>query len=134
MPTRILVVDDEGPMRALIREYLEQESNFQVVAETATGEEAVGLAKQYRPEIVLMDLCLPGMNGLKATQLIKKSCPASKVIMLTNYEFEDLKDRARESSQMVQLSAFLGKREISTRLLSVINSLTKQSPPWTRRP
>ena len=125
MPIRILIVEDDGQVRTLIRELLAQESTLEIVAETGDGSEAVTLAKQHRPDIVLMDLSLKGIDGLKATRLIKKSLPSTAVVILTGYGFEDLKERARESPQLVQSSAFLGKDEISTRLLAVINSLAR---------
>lgn len=126
MPIRILIVDDDKPTRDLIRDYLARDSNLLVVAEATDGKEGVALAEQYRPDLVLMDLALKGMSGLKATKLIKKSCPDTEVVILTGYEFEDLKDRARESPEMVQSSAFLSKRQIRTQLLPVINSLMKK--------
>lgn len=118
MPIRLLIVEDHKPTRELIRGYLAQDSRLKVVAETADGREAVTLAEQHRPDIVLMDLVLKGMDGLKATKLIKKSCPATEVIILTNYGFHDLRERA-------QSSAFLIKQEIPTKLLKVINLLMK---------
>ncbi|MEE9204942.1 MAG: hypothetical protein V3U08_07975 [Nitrospirales bacterium] len=66
---------------------------------------------------------LKGMDGLKATKLIKKSCPTTEVIILTNNPLDDWKERARESPQMVQSSAFLSKQEIGKSLLPIINSL-----------
>lgn len=123
MPTRILIADDDRGIRGLIREYLAPDPTLEIVAETANGSEAVSLAEQHRPDIVLMDLALQGIDGLKATRLIKKSCPKTDVIILTHYSFEDLKDRARESPQLVQSSAFLSKQQMSTQLLPVIKSL-----------
>jgi len=83
----------------------------------------VVLAEKHNPDIVLMDLSIEGIDGLKATMLIKKSCPTTDVVILTGYAFDDLQQRARESSQWVQSSAFLKKNEISKRLLAVIRSL-----------
>ena len=123
MGIRILVVEDDQEMRELILEHLAAEPAFEVIATTADGEEAVALAQQERPEIVLMDLSLPGLNGLEATKLIRKSCPGTAVIILSNYELEDLRDRIREDSETMQ--AFLNKREISGRLCRVIHSLAK---------
>lgn len=124
MVIRILIVEDHEPTRELIREYLARDSRLKVVAETADGDEAVTLARQHRPHIVLMDLMIKGISGLKATRLIKKSCPTTDVIILTSYEDEELKERARQSPDL-PASAFLGKREIPTRLLWVIDSLIR---------
>lgn len=129
MPTRIMIVDDEPPIRLLIRAYLALDANLTVVAEASTGEEAVALARQHSPEIVLMDFVLPGMSGLKAARIIKKSCPAVRTILLTAYEFDDLRERARENPEMVHASAFLSKREIPRRLLPLIQSLVQEGGP-----
>jgi DNA-binding NarL/FixJ family response regulator len=124
MTFTILIADDDELMRGMLREYLSHDPTLKVVAETANGSEAVALAKQHHPDIVLMDLSLEGIDGLQATKLIKKHCPNTEIIILTSYEFADLRERARESPQLVQSSAFLGKHQISTQLLPVINSLT----------
>lgn len=122
MSIRIVIVEDDKLTRELIREYLAQDPDLEVVAETSNGAEAVGLAKQHRADIVLMDLALPGLGGLQATKGIKKVCPACDVIILTNYGFEDLKTRSQD---MYGSSAYLLKEEIPRRLLGTIRSLTK---------
>lgn len=131
MPLRILIAEDHAPTRELIREYLAQEPRLKVIAETADGAEAVTLTEQHHPDLVLMDLVLKGMNGLKATQLIKKLCPTTEVIILTSYEDEDLRERARQSPDL-PATAFLSKREIPLRLLWVINSLLKDKEGKTQ--
>jgi len=123
MPVKILMVEDHEPTRDLIRECLALDPSLLVVAETADGSQAAALAQRHLPDVVLMDLSLPGMNGLKATRQIKKLCPKTEVIILTNYTFADLKDRARESPEMIRAAAFLSKAEISTQLLGVIKSV-----------
>lgn len=125
MPIRILIVEDDEHTRSLIRKYLARDPTLKIVAETPDGKEALILAEQHHPDIVLMDLSIKGIDGLKATRLIKKSCPSADVVIMTNYPFEELKERARESPQWVQSSAFLDKLQISTQLLSTIKSLTE---------
>lgn len=127
MAIRILLVEDDAQARGLIREYLSADATMQILAETCRGEEAVRLAEQLRPDIVLMDLSLEGMDGLKATQQIRARCPEVKVVILTNYQFEDLKERVRENADTVGAAAFLGKEEISRRLLTVIRTLARGS-------
>ena len=111
-------------MRDLLREQLTCSSELEVVAETENGSEAVTLAKQLRPDIVLMDLSIKGIDGLKATQRIKKSCPDTHVIILTGYAFDDLKERVREGPWL-QASAVIAKEEVSKHLLPVIYSLIR---------
>lgn len=122
MPVRILLVEDHPAMRELIREHLRRDPELEVVAETSSGSEAVRLAEAHRPDIVLMDLSLKELDGLQASQRITRACPESHVIILTNYAFDDLKDRARD---MYGAAAFLAKEEIPARLLPTIRSLTK---------
>ena len=125
MAIRILIVEDDESTRELIREYLAQDSRLEVVAEVEDGGEAVTLAKKYHPDVVLMDLMLQGMDGLKATKLIKKACPKSEIIILTNLEFEDMRDR-------YPVWAFLFKREIPKRLLAVISALIRSKGDQTQ--
>ncbi len=76
----ILIADDHTLVRETWSFILNNDERFTVIAETGTGEEAVELAKDLRPDIVIMDINLPGQNGIEATQQIRKFSPASKVI------------------------------------------------------
>jgi two-component system invasion response regulator UvrY len=76
----ILIADDHTLVRETWSFILNTDERFRVIAESGSGEEAVELAKQLRPNIVIMDINLPGMNGIEATQLIRKYSPASKIL------------------------------------------------------
>lgn len=76
----ILIADDHTLVRETWSFILNTDERFSVVAECGSGEEAVELAKQLRPHIVIMDINLPGMNGIEATQLIRKFSPASRIL------------------------------------------------------
>lgn len=76
----ILIADDHTLVRETWSFILNTDDRFKVIAESGSGEEAVELAKQLRPHIVIMDINLPGMNGIEATQLIRKYSPASKIL------------------------------------------------------
>jgi DNA-binding NarL/FixJ family response regulator len=76
----ILIADDHTLVRETWSFILNTDPRFQVVAESGSGEEAVELARQLRPDIVIMDINLPGINGIEATQLIRKSSPSSKIL------------------------------------------------------
>ncbi|HXF56023.1 MAG TPA: response regulator transcription factor [Actinomycetota bacterium] len=82
---RLLLVEDDPTERALLRELLEAEG-MAVVGEAADGEEGVRLALERRPDVVLMDLRLPGMGGFEATRAIRASLPFTQVVILTAYE------------------------------------------------
>ncbi len=79
----VLLVDDHSLVRRGFRRMLEDESDMDVVGEAGTGEEAVTLAKQLHPLVVVMDCALPGMNGLEATRQIIEGCPDVSVLMLS---------------------------------------------------
>jgi NarL family two-component system response regulator LiaR len=84
MSIRILVVDDHEIVRQGLRMFLDLDSEFEIVAEAADGAEAVALAKRFRPDVVLMDLLMPIMDGTAATAAIRCDLPDTEVIALTS--------------------------------------------------
>jgi len=89
MPNRVLVVEDHKIMRDGIRALLDRNSEFTVVGDVETGQEAVQLCSELRPDIVLMDIGLPGLNGVDTTTELLRQHPAVKVVMLSMYDDED---------------------------------------------
>ena len=85
-PITILLADDHALVREGTREILERNPDLEVVGEAADGEEAVRLACQLQPDIVLMDIGMPGVNGIEATRRIKARCPQVAVLVLTAYD------------------------------------------------
>jgi len=85
---RVLLADDHALVREGTRRLLETENDVEVVAETASGEEAVDAAKKLHPDIALMDIAMPGMGGIEATRAIKASCPETAVLVLSAYDDE----------------------------------------------
>jgi two-component system, NarL family, response regulator NreC len=85
---RILIVDDHAILRDGIRALLERESQFKVVGEAADGRAALELTRQLQPDIVLMDVAMPMLNGLEATTQVLQCSPDSKVIILSMYDYE----------------------------------------------
>jgi NarL family two-component system response regulator LiaR len=83
---RILLADDHVLVRQGTRELLEQEEDLTVVAEAGDGEEAVRLAASYRPDVAIMDISMPKLDGIEATQQIKTQYPAIAVLVLTAYD------------------------------------------------
>ena len=84
---RLLIADDRARSRSGLRALLSTWPGMETVAEAADGREAVRLAEERRPDVVLMDARMPGMDGLEATRLIKARWPAVKVVVLTLYAF-----------------------------------------------
>jgi two-component system, NarL family, response regulator LiaR len=84
-PIRVLIVDDHGMVREGLRAYLELESDIQVVGEARDGQEGVHRAQELQPDVVLMDLVMPKMDGVDATSRIKQQRPQTHVIILTSF-------------------------------------------------
>lgn len=83
-PTRVLIVDDHEIVREGLRTVLMQEREVEVVGEAADGERALALSRSLSPDVVLMDLVMPGVDGLTALKRIREACPHTQVVVLTN--------------------------------------------------
>ena len=83
-PVRVLIVDDHQIVREGLRTVLAQEKEVEVVGEAPDGERAIAQARLLAPDVVLMDLVMPGMGGLEALARIREACPGSQVVVLTN--------------------------------------------------
>jgi len=82
-PCSVLIVDDHAFIREGLRSFLADTPGFRVIGEAASGEEALKLAQQLQPDFILLDINLPGMNGLELVGPIRKSIPAAKILILT---------------------------------------------------
>lgn len=87
---RILIADDHSVVRAGLKALLEHQGHFRVVAEAGTGEEAIHLAKEQRPDVAVLDIRMPGVSGIDACRQIVEALPNCKVIMLTSYAEDEL--------------------------------------------
>lgn len=85
---RVLIADDHKVVREGTRELLQKEHDLEVVGEAGDGAEAVELVKQLEPDVVIMDIAMPGLNGIEATKQIKELYPRIAVLILTAYEYD----------------------------------------------
>jgi len=95
---RVLIVDDQEPFRLAARMVVEATDGFEVAGEAESGEESIELARQLRPDLVLMDVNLPGINGLEATRrILEESGQVVVVLVLSTYEADEYAPRATEA-------------------------------------
>jgi len=117
---RVAIVDDHDLLRAGIRAILEQDPAFEVVAETGDGQEAIRLAGRLKPDVVLMDVHLPGgIGGLDATETIVHDYPDVRVIVLTQYENREYIRRALR----IGARGYLLKRSVAAQLKDAIRTV-----------
>jgi DNA-binding NarL/FixJ family response regulator len=96
MEVRVLIVDDQEPFRLAARAVVEATDGFEVAGESASGEAGVEAARDLDPDLVLMDVNLPGIDGLEATRQILDGSDAVVVLLLSTYEEEEYGPRAAE--------------------------------------
>ena len=125
MAVTILIVDDNAQFRALLREIVAQESDLHVVGEAADGAEAMRLAQELRPDIMLLDLVMPQVNGLEVLRWIKAERPEIKVIIVTVHD----EDAYRQAAAASGADAFLLKKTLGSLLLPTIQRLRSSPPP-----
>jgi two-component system response regulator NreC len=132
LKVRILLADDHTILRAGIRALLEDEPDMLVVGEAEDGRTAVKLACQLKPDVVLMDIAMPLLNGLEATRQIRHDCPQVKVLILTMHENEEYIRQVLASGAM----GYILKDAAAHELLGAIHAVQKGeavlSPAVTR--
>jgi DNA-binding NarL/FixJ family response regulator len=124
---RIVVVDDHAVVRRGVRALLESHSGWEVVAEATTGRDALEAVRRYRPEIVVMDLSLPGLNGLDATRQIVSESPHTEVLVLTMHHSEEL---AREVLK-AGARGYVLKSDADDNLIAAVEALRQHKPFFT---
>ena len=119
MAVTILIVDDNSILRGLMRAIMAEESDLHVVGEAADGAEAIRLAQELRPDIMLLDLALPRVSGLEVLRWTKAERPEIKVIIVTVHD----EDAYRQVAADGGADAFLLKKTLVTILLPTIQHL-----------
>lgn len=117
--TRILVVDDHAIMREGIRALLSLHEEIEVVGEASEGKEAIEKAQELMPDVVIMDIAMPGMDGLEATRRIKRKNPRIKVLILTQHDNKEYILSVIKAGA----SGYVPKRALSSELISAIHAV-----------
>lgn len=112
-PIRVLLVDDHSVVRSGLSAFLMVFDDLELVGEASNGHEAVRLCTQVKPDVVLMDLMMPEMDGAAATKAIREKCPGIQVIVLTSFKEDDLVQSALESGAIGYLLKNVGADELA---------------------
>jgi DNA-binding NarL/FixJ family response regulator len=113
---RVLLVDDQAVVRRALRARFHLEPDLQVVGEASTGREALTLAQTLSPDVVLMDIEMPVMDGIEVTAVLRRAVPQSAVVILSIYNDALTRERAQAAGAV----AFVEKRGVTDSLLSAI--------------
>ena len=120
-PIRILLVDDHAVMRAGTRRFLEDERDFLIVGEAADGDEALALADTIEADVVLLDINLPRVDGVKTAKLLRKRKPDWRILILTGYNSE----AARHALHRLGVDGYLMKTSSDVELVAAIRSVMR---------
>ena len=112
-PITVLLVDDHALVRQGVRAFLETQSDISVVAEAGSGEEAVRLATEHAPDVALVDLIMPGMDGVETTRRLTSRSPRTSVIVLTSYHDDEHVFPAIRAGALSYILKEVGPRELA---------------------
>ena len=113
---RILIVDDSPGWRARVREILTAHPGWKVISEASDGQEAVQEASELQPDIVVLDISLPRLNGIEAAKMIRQKSPKSRIVFLTVHDDSDIIEAALDVGQ----AKYVPKAKAATRLCEAV--------------
>jgi DNA-binding NarL/FixJ family response regulator len=120
---RILIVDDNERVRRGVREILSSEANCEVCGEAADGTDALQKAREFLPDLILVDISMPGLDGLKTARLLRQELPKVKIIIMSQHDPVQVLPRAIEAGA----HACVDKSRLDTDLLATIESVEGSS-------
>jgi DNA-binding NarL/FixJ family response regulator len=119
MPIRVVLADDHAIMRNGLHSLMDTQPDIKVVGEAATGQEAVQVAQQVQPDVVVMDLAMPDLNGTEATRLIRRTNPTTEVVILSMHSTSEHVFQALRAGAL----GFVVKQASGTELLEAIRAV-----------
>lgn len=131
-PIRVVIVDDHAMLRRGLRFFLKGFEDLELVGEAADGEEAVALCTQTEPDVVLMDMVMPGMGGVEVTQIVREQNPHVRVIALTSFQEEDLIARALQAGAIGYLLKNVSAEELAQAIRAAHTGRSTLAPEATK--
>ena len=128
---RVMIVDDHNVVRSGLSAFLMVFDDLDLIAEADSGEEAVRLCAEHKPDVVLMDLMMPGMDGAEATEAIRSQFPATQVIALTSFREEELVQRALKAGALSYLLKNVSADELADAIRAAYAGRPTLSPEAT---
>jgi DNA-binding NarL/FixJ family response regulator len=126
---RILLADDHDLVRLGLQSIIEKQSGWKICATATNGRDAVTLAKKHQPDLAILDMAMPGLDGLETTRQIRKGAPECEIIIFTGNDSDALIRNAYDAGA----KGFIHKTEAGKYLLDAINSLSEHRPFFTDR-
>ena len=133
MTVRVLIADDQGLVRAGFRMILEAQPDLEVVGEAADGEEAVALARLHQPDVVLMDIRMPRLDGIAATRAVVADRPDTRVLVLTTFDLDEYVYDALEAGASGFLLKDVGRDDLVAAVRVIDAGEALLAPTVTRR-
>lgn len=129
MPLRILIADDHSVVRAGLRTLLESRDNWEVCAEAADGRDAVEKATKLKPDVAVLDIGMPLLNGVEAARRIHKASPATEILILTMHESDDLVQQVVEAG----VRGYILKDDADRILIAAVDAVRHHKPYFSTR-
>jgi DNA-binding NarL/FixJ family response regulator len=127
MPVRILIADDHEVVREGMRALIEHEPNWEVCGVATNGQEAVDAAKKLKPEVVVLDMTMPELDGLGAVRQIKRALPNTEVVIFSAHHSEEVIEQVFEAGA----KSYIQKSDAGRHLVTAIKSLAEHKPFFT---
>src|SRR5438477_8186216 len=121
-PVRILIADDHEVVRRGVRSLLKSRADWEVCGEAVDGRDAVQKAKELKPDVIVMDIGMPHLNGLEAARVIRKEVPQSEILILSQYEATEMRPAALQAGAR----EYITKSDVARDLLAAVESLSRQ--------
>src|SRR5215470_9007303 len=121
-PVRILVADDHEVVRRGVRSLLNSRTDWEVCGEAVDGREAVEKAKELKPDVIVMDISMPRLNGLEATRVIRKEVPQSEILIFSQHAAAEMRPVALQAGAQ----DYIAKSAIPNDLLTAVESLSQR--------